>query len=167
VFVQQSGCNSDGKSQNMVVKPTPNPLPVPTVADPVRPGSPWVHVSGVVPGAQVYLTVNGSLLSGSVEARDTTVLAPVTDLALINGDKVVAIQTMCALMNASATVTATPGDLHVTVTPTQVVRGTTTKIIVRAVDAVTNTDVVGTVILNGQAPMLRLRKEKDIRKYIH
>lgn len=152
ILVRQHGCNADGDSQTVKVNGLPNPIPVPKVVEPVRPGAPWVKVTGVLPGARLHLLVNNQLRPGSVNALSDTGVITVQGAPLAEKDRVFVIQTICATSSniEGAGVAVTRGHLKLSVSPSQVARGTTVLVTVSAVDADTGTPVSAQVLLNGK-----------------
>jgi hypothetical protein len=154
VLVRQRGCNADGDSPVAVVKPLPLPLPIPNIVEPVRPQAPWVKVTGVVPGARLYLLVNNQLRPGSFDVYADTGIILVTGAPLAEKDSVLVIQKLCdatgPLEGAGPGVIVKRGNMKVSVAPAQVARGTTKPVVVTALDADTRSPVSAEVLLNGQ-----------------
>jgi len=151
VEVRQHGCNSDGKSQTVTVKSLPQPIPVPNIVTPVRPQAAWIKVTGVLPGARLYLLVNNQLRPGSIDIYATAGVVPVTGAALADKDSVFIIQKLCDQSSnpEGRGAAVTRGNLKVTVTPGTVPRGKTSMVTVNAVDADTGAAVSADVQLNG------------------
>ncbi len=59
IFVRQTGCGSNGTSAPPVPVQKIPPLPLPTITTPVLTDATRVHVTSVLPGAQVFLYVGG------------------------------------------------------------------------------------------------------------
>jgi hypothetical protein len=156
VQVRQVGCNAAGSSQTVVVVAAPNPLPVPVIKGPVHPAATGINVSGVVPGARLYLLVNGQLRPGSVYIYDTTGVVPVTGAPLkaaspgATADVVLVIQKICAESSTTDVrgVQVTVGTMKLTVSPAHVTRGQQTSVTVTAADAANGDAVTGQVLLN-------------------
>ncbi|MGO9151917.1 hypothetical protein [Mycobacterium sp.] len=152
VQVRQHGCNANGTSPDADVKPLPQPIPVPTIVTPVRPQAAWIKVTGVLPGARLYLLVNNELRPASIDIYATQGVVPVTGAPLAENDSVFVIQKLCDQSSnpEGKGAVVTRGNLKVTVTPSTVPRGTTSMVTVHAVDADTGAAVSADVLLNGQ-----------------
>jgi hypothetical protein len=120
IFAQQTGCNANGKSANVGVLGFSS-LPTPYIVLPLHPGYTSVSVTGVYPGAQVYLMVNGALRN-EVDATATSVTIP-TGAPLANQDMVEVIQTLCTLHSGTGTATVSLGTLNVNPYPYTLIRG--------------------------------------------
>jgi hypothetical protein len=99
VVVQQQGCHADGTSKPVTVLAVPNPLPIPVIARPVLAGVATVDVAGLIPGARVYLYVNGAYRS-QVEAIAGVAALPAGTPALAAGDYVEVTQAICTETSA-------------------------------------------------------------------
>ena len=151
VSIRQHGCNADGTSATAIVRPLPQPIPVPAIVKPVRPEAGWIKVTGVLPGARLYLLVGDELRPGSVAIYAPTGVVPVTGPPLQDGQIVFIIQKLCdqSSNTEGRGVRVTRGDVKVSVTPTTIARGTTAMVTVTAADADTATPVSAEVRLNG------------------
>jgi hypothetical protein len=94
LVVKQQGCNADGTSKPATVLGIPNPLPAPAIVKPVLSDATTIAVTGVVPGAQVYLYVEGNYRS-HVQSFDTTASLPVGTPALVAQQFVEVTQAIC------------------------------------------------------------------------
>lgn len=151
VEVRQSGCHADGRSPVVPVRALPQPPPVPTIVEPVRPQAPWIHVKDILPGAQVQLLVNNQLRPGSVDIYDDNGTIPVSGAPLADRDNLFVIQMLCNLTSNTEGhgVNVTRGKLRVSVSPAQVARGSTVNVVVTALDDDTASPVTAEVWLNG------------------
>jgi hypothetical protein len=151
VLVRQVGCDADGGSPVEPVTDLPNPLPVPKIAEPVRPKAAGVSVSGCLPGARVHLLVN-NVVRKSIDTFDATATIPTADLALAENDALWAMQTLCA---KESRIEGQPAivkkeNMTLDVQPGTVQRGTTANVKVSAKDADTGVPIVGAqIFLNG------------------
>ncbi len=66
VSVEQTGCHASGQSKPLTVLALPDPIPVPDITRPVLSDATEVAVTGVLPGAQVFLYVSGVFRSQAV-----------------------------------------------------------------------------------------------------
>ena len=153
IFVRQAGCNADGDSQPVTVKKLPSKLPPPKIKNPVRPGTNVVQLSGVLPGARVFLFVDGVVRAQSECWSDTPTLY-IAGVALKEGQKLFAMQTLCdQWSNAEGpSVSVTKGNMNVSVSPSgAIARGVTSQITVSATDADTHAPIaLGQILLKGQ-----------------
>jgi hypothetical protein len=152
VLVRQRGCNADGDSGEAPVNALPNPLPTPTVVEPVRPHAAWIKVVSVIPGARLHLLVNNVLRPGSMDSLTTDAVIPVRGAPLVEEDRVFVVQTLCAAASAleGHGVPVRRGHLTVSVSPSPIHRGTTSSVTVTARDADTGAVVNAQVSLKGK-----------------
>ena len=150
VHVVQHGCSSDAVSNVVPVTPHPSPVPSPAIALPLRPQSPSVRLTGVVPGARVHLLIDGRIRS-AIEALQDIVDLPVPGAPLQVGQHVFAVQSICGDLSPleGQGVSINAGIMDLTVSPTSLVRGTGGSVLVKAVDHDLKTDVVGATIRLG------------------
>jgi hypothetical protein len=94
VSATQQGCNANGTSKPVTVLAIPNPLPVPVITTPVLTTASSVDVTGVIPGARVYLYVEGVYRS-QVLATGNSASLPVGTPALIAQQFVEVTQAIC------------------------------------------------------------------------
>jgi hypothetical protein len=94
VQVEQTGCHANGQSKPLTVLALPNPIPPPQISGPVLSDATGVTVGGVLPGAQVFLYVNGVYRS-QVLALSGTVVLPVGALGLTPQNYVEVTQELC------------------------------------------------------------------------
>lgn len=94
VSVEQTGCHASGQSIPLIVAPTPDPVPVPHITRPVLSDATEVTVTGVLPGAQVFLYVNGVFRSPALALTGTATL-PVGVPRLTSQDNVEVTQELC------------------------------------------------------------------------
>jgi len=99
VQVRQTGCNASGSSKPLTVIALPDPIPVPKISDPVLSDDTGVTVSGLLPGAQVFLYVSGVFRSQVIAPIETAVL-PAGVLGLPSGDSVEVTQQLCGQVSA-------------------------------------------------------------------
>jgi hypothetical protein len=99
VAVQQTGCRADGPSKPLTVKPTPSPIPVPVITQPVLSDATAVTVSGVLPGAQVFLYVDG-VFRNWVTALGTSASVPTGTEGLTTAHHVQVTQEICGQVSA-------------------------------------------------------------------
>jgi hypothetical protein len=114
------------------------------VVAPVRPSDPTVTVTGCVPGARVHLFVD-DVERTALDTDDSTAPIPVSPPALVEKQGIHAIQTLCdaiGVRGSDPTIVA-KGAMLVSVSPAQIVRGTTTKVTVSVTDADTHRPVPG------------------------
>jgi hypothetical protein len=151
VFVRQYGCNADGDSSAEKVFDLPNPVPPPTISKPVRPSAPAVYAENFLRGGRAHLLVNGTLRS-SVDTPYSDAWLPAGSPALVEGDKLWIVQTLCdraSPLEGHYSV-VTKGHMKLSVAPPGADRGKTTIIKVDAVDADTGVTVSGQVLLDGK-----------------
>ena len=74
VQVEQTGCHASGVSKPVTVQPLPIPVPVPHIARPVLSDATAVTATDVLPGAQVFLYVNGVFRTEAVALANTVSL---------------------------------------------------------------------------------------------
>lgn len=94
VSVAQTGCHAAGESKPLTVLAPPDPIPVPGISRPVLSDASEVTVTGVLPGAQVFLYVNGIFRSQTVALTGTVVL-PVGAAGLTAGKYIEVTQELC------------------------------------------------------------------------
>ena len=94
VQVEQTGCHAHGQSKPLTVLALPNPIPPPQISGPVLSDATGVTVTGVLPGAQVFLYVSGVFRS-QVLALNGTVVLPVGALGLTPQNYVEVTQELC------------------------------------------------------------------------
>jgi hypothetical protein len=114
IFVQQQGCHADGTSKPVIVQPIPDPLPSPDITMPVRAAASAVDVTGVIPGAQVYLYVDGVYRS-HVETFESSASLPCGSPPLVANQHVQVFQAICNATSAMSD--AGPGYAVVTPQP--------------------------------------------------
>ena len=93
VSVEQTGCHASGQSATLIVLPPPDPVPAP-ILGPVLSDATEVTVTGVLPGAQVFLYVN-AVLRSQVVALTETVTLPVGLPGLTTQELVEVTQELC------------------------------------------------------------------------
>lgn len=93
VSVAQTGCHASGQSKPVTVI-APPPVPVPTIVRPVLSDATSVTVTGVLPGAQVFLYVDGVFRS-QVDAVSTTASLPVGTGGLAQQSYVEVTEELC------------------------------------------------------------------------
>lgn len=146
----QIGCSAGGESPVVAVQDLPDPLPVPQVEAPVRPGAGSVKLSGVLPGARVHLLVDGKPRVGitSTQADPIVYLPPPL---LVEGQRLFAIQTLCDRSSApeGRGVTVVRGHLKISLSPATVNRSETSQVLVKTADADTGAPVTAQILLNG------------------
>jgi hypothetical protein len=96
VQVEQTGCHASGQSKPLTVKGLPHPVPVPHISGPVLSDATGVTVTGVLPGAQVFLYVSGVFRSQALAVTGTVVL-PINTPALTPQNYVEVVQELCGL----------------------------------------------------------------------
>jgi hypothetical protein len=152
VVVKQIGCDADGDSPKVHVDPLPSPLPAPTIVAPVRPSASGVTVKGCLPGARVHLLVNG-VVRNSIDTFIASPTIPVGALALVEGNALWVVQTLCAAtsnLEGHATIVA-KGQMKIDVSPGTAQRGSVANVTVSARDADTGDPIVGAqVLLDGK-----------------
>ncbi len=94
VQVEQTGCHANGQSKPLTVQPLPSPIPPPQIDKPVLSDATGVTVTGVLPGAQVFLYVSG-LFRSQVLATTGTVVLPVGAPGLTAGNYIEVTQELC------------------------------------------------------------------------
>jgi hypothetical protein len=94
VQVEQTGCHASGESKAVTVQALPSPIPVPTITEPVLSDATRVTVTGVLPGAQVFLYVSG-VYRCQVTALSGTAVLPVGPLGLTAQNYVEVTQELC------------------------------------------------------------------------
>jgi hypothetical protein len=94
VSVEQTGCHASGQSKPLTVLPPPDPIPVPVITRPVLSDATEVAVTGVLPGAQVFLYVSGVFRSQAVALTGAAAL-PVGVPGLTSQDYVQVTQELC------------------------------------------------------------------------
>jgi len=94
VQVAQTGCHANGRSGPRVVKALPKTIPVPIIQTPVLSDATSVTVSGVLPGAQVVLYING-VATAQVTALETTWSIPLPPDALAKAKYVEVTEELC------------------------------------------------------------------------
>jgi len=113
IFVTQQGCNANGQSSPLVVKPVPDPLPIPSVVGPVLTGAASVTIRNVVPGAQVTFFVDGAPRMGVDSAQNeitkpsgtppvVEISMPTGSPALTAGETLTAGQALCGEIRVAA-----------------------------------------------------------------
>jgi hypothetical protein len=143
IVVVQWGCSQNQKSTPVAVSPITIPLPVPTITTVLRPGDTSVAVSGVNPGAEVYLLINGDYFgpnfspwASDVEALSTSVTLNLNS-PLVAGQIVTPVQAMCGNISVATNTTGTPvnkATLNVMPSPLSITKGQTSSLYVSAVD---------------------------------
>jgi hypothetical protein len=99
VQVAQTGCHASGQSAPQIVHAIPTPTPVPVIQQPVLSDATSVSVSGILPGAQVVLYING-IAAVQVTALDTTWSVPVPPGALASAQYIQVTQELCGKPSA-------------------------------------------------------------------
>ncbi|MCW5793690.1 MAG: hypothetical protein KIS97_05060 [Nitrospira sp.] len=158
IFVEQKGCNANGKVR-ATVGALPQPLPVPKIVRPVRPNAQQIEVTEIVPCAKLYLYVNNKLRPGSLIALAPTarinVLRDVSDagdgLTLVEDDLVHVTQTLCDRTSpyTGHGVPVERGRMNLSVNHSEMTRGKSYQVLVNATDKETNLPVMGSVWFNG------------------
>lgn len=110
VQVEQTGCHANGQSKPLTVLPLPDPIPPPQISGPVLSDATGVTVTGVLPGAQVFLYVSGVFRS-QVLALTGTVVLPVGALGLTPQNYIEVTQELCG--RTSNRTDSGPGYAHV------------------------------------------------------
>jgi hypothetical protein len=131
----------------------PNPLPIPVLDTPVRPGAGFVTVKQALPGALVQLTVDNGARSPGVEVWHDPATVWVPPPVLAEQQVVFAVQLLCdrSSPHEGRGVTVTRGRLKLDVAPPSVTRGVTSQVKVTATDADTGAPVNAQILLNGAA----------------
>ena len=91
--MEQTGCHASGQSATLIVLPPPDPVPAP-ILGPVLSDATEVTVTGVLPGAQVFLYVN-AVLRSQIVALTETVTLPVGLPGLTTKELVEVTQELC------------------------------------------------------------------------
>lgn len=99
VQVAQAGCNASGQSKALIVQPIPAPTPVPLIQRPVLSDATSVTVSGILPGAQVVLYIDG-IAAVQVTASEATWSVPVPPGALAGARFIEVTQELCGKPSA-------------------------------------------------------------------
>jgi hypothetical protein len=136
IFARQTGCGANGVSPNAGVLGLPMPLTTPQIdylQHPVRPGATQVFVTSLLPGAQVYLSVEG-VLRTVLDATETSMWMP-TGAPLEADQELKVFQTLCTEISGTYTIAATIGQLNVVYSPPTLVRGKANALTVSANDA--------------------------------
>lgn len=120
IFAQQTGCNANGSSMHVGVLGLPSSLPAPGIVPPVRPGATAIKLTNVLPGAQVFLSVN-DLLRTEMEATATTISMP-TGSPLTNQETIEVMQTLCTEKSGTSRTEVLIGQLNVVSTPYDLIR---------------------------------------------
>jgi hypothetical protein len=94
VLLHQIGCNADGDSPVVAVQKIPGKLPTPTIKAPVRPGTNSVQLSGVLPGARVFIFVDGAIRAQTDCWTDTPTVY-LSGALLNENQKLFAMQSIC------------------------------------------------------------------------
>lgn len=153
LLLHQTGCNADGDSPVVTVMKIPGKLPTPTIKAPVRPGTNAVQLSGVLPGARLFVLVDGTIRA-QTDCWTETPTIYLTGALLNENQKIFAIQSICDQWSPKegAGLTVTKGKMNVSVSPTlPISRGTASNITVTAFDADSNAPVaLGKVFIKGQ-----------------
>jgi hypothetical protein len=152
ILLRQTGCNADGDSQAVTVQKIPGKLPTPIVKGPIRPGTNAVQLSGVLPGARVFVLVDGAVRA-QTDCWTETPTIYLSGALLSDGQKVFAIQAMCDEMSPPEGngVIVAKGNMKASASPNTITRGSASNITVTAVDADTNAPVpLGQVFIKGQ-----------------
>lgn len=110
VQVEQTGCHANGQSKPLTVLRLPDPIPPPQISGPVLSDATGVTVTGVLPGAQVFLYVSGVFRS-QVLALTGTVVLPVGALGLTPQNYIEVTQELCG--RTSNRTDSGPGYAHV------------------------------------------------------
>jgi hypothetical protein len=153
IVVAQTGCNADGYSGAVRVNALPD-LPQPHIQSPIRPGAISVVLSGILPGARVYVLVDGAPRM-QMDSWSYSLAIYLPGPPLQDGQQMFARQSLCDKISRSQglSVTATKGNMKVSVSPTTVARGTTAQVTVTAVDADTNAAIAGGHVYLSGAPV--------------
>ncbi len=152
VVVKQVGCGANASIGPEPVQSLPNPLPIPRIVGPVRPGAALVEVRDTIPGASVHLLVNNAWRV-MVEAPDKEMQLPAGLPPLTNDDKLWAVQTLCNRMSSleGHPTAVTQGTMVIGVSPKPVTRGVDTLVTVSAKDKDTGAAIVGALVSVGGA----------------
>jgi hypothetical protein len=144
IFVRQTGCNADGDSSPVTpVSPLPSPLPAPQVQSPLRPNTTVVKLTGCIPGAMVYLLVDGFLYGTETLAATAFISVP----PLTAGASLRAVQALCgAISRSDEPVVVTVGTMKASANPGTVTRGTVASVTVTAVDTANQQPVPGAAV---------------------
>jgi hypothetical protein len=147
IFVRQMGCGANGTSTPPVTVLKLKALPAPSIVTPVRPSAPEVQVTGVCPGAQVYLYVD-NVLRSNVDALDSSVSIPAGAPPLVGQQTLQVVQTLCSETSMTAAgggggAVVTLGHLTPAAHPPNPVRGEALSLVISATDTVTGKVVNG------------------------
>ena len=152
ILLRQIGCNADGASQAVAVKKIPGRLPTPVIKEPVRPGTNAVQLSGALPGARVFILVDGVVRTQSDCWTDTPTFY-LAGALLAENQKLFAMQSMCDQWspNEGPSVAVAKGKMNLVLSITSIPRGTPSSITVDASDADTHAPIpLGQVFIKGQ-----------------
>ncbi len=153
VFVRQTGCDADGQSHAVVVQKVPAKLPVPKIEAPVRPSANAIRLSGVLPGARVFVLVDGAVRA-EADCWSETPTIYLSGPALKENQKLFAMQALCDRWSdkEGPGVVVARGKMNVSVSPAGAIpRGVASQIVVQATDADTHAPVaLAQVFLKGQ-----------------
>ncbi|HET7721247.1 MAG TPA: hypothetical protein VFK43_14880 [Acidimicrobiales bacterium] len=144
VELRQEGCTAPPASDPVRVDSLPSPLPAPRIRTPVRPGDRTVTVTGCLPGSRAHLLV-GFVERAATDQTWTGEAVFHLDSALVEGDRLWAVQTMCTAssIREGAPVVVTKGRLTAEVTPASVPGGKAVSLTVTARDADTGQAIPG------------------------
>jgi hypothetical protein len=153
ILLRQIGCSADGDSPVVTVHKLPGKLPAPVVKAPVRPGTNAVELSGVLPGARVFVLVDGAVRA-QMECWTDTPTVYLSGAPLQETQKLFAMQAMCDQWSPKEgqSVTVTKGGMKALVSPSgSIPRSVASSLTVTARDADTNALVpLGQVFIKGQ-----------------
>jgi hypothetical protein len=150
VIIKQIGCGADATLGPERVNDLPNPLPVPAIVGPVRPGAPLIDIVEGIPGAIVHLFVN-NVWRTSLEVPAKKMQIPAGLPPLADHDTLWTVQTLCDRMSnlEGHPTVVTLGTMSVAVTPSPVTRGISTSVTVSAKDVETGAAIVGGTVTVG------------------
>jgi hypothetical protein len=94
VAVEQTGCHANGRSKPLTVLAPPNPIPAPQIIGPVLSDAAEVTVTGVLPGAQVFLYVSG-VFRTQITALTEALALPVGAAGLSSSGYIEVTQELC------------------------------------------------------------------------
>jgi hypothetical protein len=134
IMVKQTGC-STGSSPAVPILQVTQDLLQGLEVGPVLPEATKLNLSGLVPGARVYVSLNGELLPGGFDVYTATATVPILGGPPLNSDEIAVTQSLCQFTSKPTSVTVTTGTMVLTVQPGSVQFDAPASVTVKATDS--------------------------------
>jgi hypothetical protein len=148
ILVTQTGCSAGTSPPVPILKVTKDLLAPPQIA-PVLPEATELSLSGLIPGARVYVSLNGILLPGGFDVYTATATIPILGGPPVNADQIAVTQALCEFTSRPGDITVATGTMALQVQPTSGQFDDPVNVTVTAIDASNGKSLAGLPVFVG------------------